>query len=137
MVDQIYIGESHRSIVTRCRSHFDMYKPGKGGGGAREVEGGAVEEDEEARKAGSWMREHTIKCHHGVFSADKLEDYEFIFLHTHRKVLRRQLEEAILLDWAQSRGKIKIGRKVFKCCKSVLNSKFEHWRPRPVFIVGR
>ena len=31
IVDEVYIGESHRSIVTRCKSHFDMYKPGKVG----------------------------------------------------------------------------------------------------------
>ena len=88
-------------------------------------------------KAGSWMREHTLRCHGGVFSADKLHDYEFILLHHHSKVLRRQLEEAILLDWAQNRGVIKLGRRIFKINKNVLNSKFEHWRPRPVFIVGR
>ena len=34
VVYQIYIGESHRSIVTRCRTHLDVYKPGKGGGKA-------------------------------------------------------------------------------------------------------
>ena len=102
-----------------------------------EVEGGAGEEDEESMKAGSWMREHTLRCHGGVFSVDKLQDYEFILLHHHSKVLRRQLEEAILLDWAQNRGVINLGRRSFKICKKVLNSKFEHWRPRPVFITGR
>ena len=52
-------------------------------------------------------------------------------------ILRRHLEEAILLDWAEGKGVIKIGRRTFKVNKKVLNSKFEHWRPRPVFIVGR
>ena len=136
VVDQVYIGESHRSVVTRCRSHLDLYKPGRGRGG-REVEGGGEGEDEEVRKAGSWMREHTLLCHGGVFSEDKLEDYEFFILRVHSKVLRRQLEEAILLDWAETRGIIKIGRRIFRVNKKVLNSKFEHWRPRPVFIVGR
>ena len=101
------------------------------------MEGGAGEEDEESMKAGSWMREHTLKCHGGDFSVDKLQDYEFILLHHHSKVLRRQLEEAILLDWAQSRGVIQLGKRSYKICKNVLNSKFEHWRPRPVFIMGR
>ena len=138
VVDEVYIGESHRSIVTRYKSHVDLYKPGTGGAGARQVEGreGGVE-DEEFRKAGSWMREHTLKCHEGVFSKDKFLDYEFFLLHSHSKVLKRQLEEAILLDWAQGRGVLKLGRRVFRVNRNVLNSKFEHWRPKPVFIVGR
>ena len=52
-------------------------------------------------------------------------------------VLRRQLEEAILLDWAQGRGVLKLGKEVLRVNRQVLNSKFEHWRPKPVFIVGR
>ena len=66
-----------------------------------------------------------------------MSGYEFIVLNHHKKVLRRQLEEAILLDWAQSRGVMKLGKRVFSIDKKVLNSKFEHWRPRPVFIVMR
>ena len=55
----------------------------------------------------------------------------------HRKVLRRQLEEAILLDWAQVRGVLKLGRDVLRVNRNVLNSKLEHWRPKPIFIVRR
>ena len=44
------------------------------------------------------MREHTLKCHGGVFSTNKMDDYEFLVINKHKKVLRRQLEEAILLD---------------------------------------
>ena len=140
IVDQCYIGETHRSVVTRSETHFSLYKPGGGGGGGgvragQGQEGGGRGEDEE--KAGSWMKEHTVNFHGGVFSTDKMSDYEFIVLNQHRKVLRRQLEEAILLDWAQGRGVLKIGKRVFKVDRMVLNSKFEHWRPRPVFIVGR
>ena len=89
------------------------------------------------RKAGSWMREHTLQCHQGIFSQDKMKDYEFLVINTHSKVLKRQLEEAILLDWAQSRGVLKLGKMTFRVNRRVLNSKFEHWRPKPVFIVGR
>ena len=101
------------------------------------MEGEGGKEDEEMRKAGSWMREHTLQCHQGVFSQDKLLDYEFFPIHAHSKVLRRQLEEAILLDWAQGRGVLKLGKEVLRVNRQVLNSKFEHWRPKPVFIVGR
>ena len=91
-------------------------------------------EVEELRKAGSWMREHTYSHHGGVFSEVKTDDYEFLMIGVHRKVLRRQLEEAILIDWAQERGVIR-----YRGCvnKIILNSQIEHWRPRPVFIVGR
>ena len=76
--NQENIGESHRSLVTRCGSHFDLYKPGSGGGGGAgggvrgEVEVGAGEEDEESMKAWLLMREHNLKCHGGHFSVDKL-----------------------------------------------------------------
>ena len=89
------------------------------------------------RKADSWMREHTLQCHGGEFSNNKMDDYEFVFLRSHTKVLRRQLEEAIFLAWAQGRGCIRVGKLIFKVNRKILNSKIEHWRPRPVFIVGR
>ena len=73
------------------------------------------------------MREHTLECHGGVFSEDKTEDYEFILLNSHGKVIRRQ----------QGRGVLMLGRRVYRVNRGVLNSKFEHWRPKPVFIVGR
>ena len=139
VVDEVYVGESHRSIVTRARSHFEVYKPQGRPGGAegRGVARGVGEEDEEMRKAGSWMREHTLQCHGGEFSHNKMDDYEFVFLRSHSKVLRRQLEEAIFLAWAQGRGCIKVGNLQFKVNRNILNSKIEHWRPRPVFIIGR
>ena len=83
------------------------------------------------------MREHTLECHSGVFSKEKQNDFEFFQLNTHSKVLRRQLEESILLDWAQGMGVLKLGKRIFKVSRAVLNSKFEHWRPKPVFIFGR
>ena len=89
------------------------------------------------RKAGSWMREHTLQCHQGIFSQNKLLDYEFFQIHAHSKVLRKQLKEAILLDWAQGRGVLKLGRETLIVNRKVLNSKFEHRRPKPVFIVWR
>ena len=138
MVDEVYLGESHRSVVSRARSHFDIYKPeGHRKGGGTGVAQGLVEEDEEIRKAGSWMREHTLRCHRGEFSNNKSEDYEFMILRNHTKVLRRQLEEAIFLVWVQNEGYIEVGRLKFKINKIILNSKIEHWRRRPAFIVER
>ena len=82
-VDQCYIGETHRSVVTRSETHFSLYKPGAGevGGAVRAGqghEGGGRGEDEE--KEGSWMKEHTVIFQWGVFSTDKMSDYEFIVL---------------------------------------------------------
>ena len=62
---------------------------------------------------------------------------QFFLLHSYSKVIKRQLDEAILLDWTQGRGVLKLGRRVFRVNRNVLNSKFEHWRPKPVFKVGR
>ena len=90
-MEEVYIGETHRSLVTRAEAHFGLYKPGRGGREAREEEGRSQEEVEELRKAGSWMREHTYIHHGGVFSEVKTDDYEFLMLGVHRKVLRRQL----------------------------------------------
>ena len=132
IIDECYIGESHRSVFARSEAHFSSYKPGKGGACKQLEEEG--ESDKE--KAASFMKEHTIKCHGGVFSTNKMDDYEFLVISQHRKVLRRQLEEAILLDWPQGRGIIKLGKRIFRMNQSFLISKFEHWLPRPVFIVG-
>ena len=66
-----------------------------------------------------------------------MEDYDFLVINHHSKVLRRQMEKAILLDWAQGRGVLMLGKRIFKINKKVLNSKFKHWRPRPVFILGK
>ena len=96
VVDELYMGESPRSIVTRCLSHFDLYQPGKGGAGASQLwgrEGG--EEDQELQKACSRIREHTLKCHKGIFSKNQFLDYEILLLHSHTKVFKRQLEETI------------------------------------------
>ena len=46
-------------------------------------------------------------------------------LYSHTKVLRRQLEEAVLLDWAQGRGVFRLGKREFVVKITVLNLKFE------------
>ena len=56
----------------------------------------------------------------------KLDDYEFVILRHHLKVLRRQLEEAIFLNWAQGKGSIEVGKLNFQVNKMILNSKIEH-----------
>ena len=56
VVDECYIGETHRSVFTRSEAHVNTYKPGKQGViNHLEEEGGNDEE-----KAGSFMREHTL-----------------------------------------------------------------------------
>ena len=46
-------------------------------------------------------------------SKNKFEDGEFFMLNSHTKGPRRQLEEAILLDWAQGRGVFRLGKREF------------------------
>ena len=69
VVEEVYIGETHRSLVTRE---------------VRREEGISPEEDKELRKAGSWMREHAYSNHGGEFSEEKTKDYEFAMLGVHR-----------------------------------------------------
>ena len=76
IIDECYIGKSHRSVFTRSEAHFSIYKPGKGGvSNQLEEEKGEMSELE---KTGSFMMEHTIKCHGGVSSTYKMDDYEFV-----------------------------------------------------------
>ena len=51
----------------------------------------------------SLAKQNTLQCNGGVSSTDKIEDNKFFLLNSHTKVLKRQLEEAILLDWDQAR----------------------------------
>ena len=46
-----------------------------------------------------------------------MEDYDFLVINHHSKVLRRQMEKAILLDWAQGRGVLMLGKRIFKINK--------------------
>ena len=37
IVDEVYIGENYWCVVTRWRSHFELFKPGKEGAGGKEI----------------------------------------------------------------------------------------------------
>ena len=133
---KVYIGESHRSIVTRSRSHFELYKnSNKRTPSVESTNQGDLESMES--KAGSWMKEHTLKEHGGVISENKGDDYGFHLLGNHRKPLSRQLQEAVLMDKAENTGKLMVGRKEVRVDKVLMNSKFEYYRPRSVQINGR
>ena len=79
------------------------------------------------RNRGIVMRRKRIKCHWGVFSANKMEDCKFLMIHHHRSSLTRP----------RAGGVIKLGTRIFKMKKKVLNSKFEHSCLRPEFILGK
>ena len=134
-----YIGESHRSIVTRSRSHFELYKQtNKRTPGSESMSPGDMHMDcLQDSKAGSWMKEHTMKEHGGVISGNKQDDYGFYLLGSHRKPLTRQLQEAVLMDKVERTGRLKVGRDEYKVGRELLNSKFEFYRPRSVQINGR
>ena len=61
-------------MFTRRDAHFSIHKPGKAGVSNQLEEG----EMSELEKTGSFMMEHTIKCHGGVSSTYKMDDYEFV-----------------------------------------------------------
>ena len=45
-----------------------------------------------------------LQCLQGVFSSNKLQEYEFLLVHSYSKVIRSKLEKAILLEWVQGKG---------------------------------
>ena len=82
------------------------------------------------------MKEHTVEKHQGIFSANKQEDYEFISLGVHRKPLSRQVEESLLIRKGEAKGEVRIGRKVIRVQKILLNSKAEYYAPRSIVLLG-
>ena len=131
--DYAYVGETHRSIVSRSRSHYSLYRPGN----IEPTESqNQCEEGPDDFKCGSWMKAHTIEKHGGVFSDNKQDDYEFIPLGTHRKPLSRQVEESLLIRKGETKGEVRVGKKVYRVQKTLLNSKAEYYSPRAIVLVG-
>ena len=77
-----------------------------------------------------------ITKHEWFFSEDKLDDYDFIPLGVHRKPLSHQVEESLLIKKGETKGEVRVGRKVIRVQKTLLNSKEEYYSPRTIFLVG-
>lgn len=119
IVEQTYQGESSRSIVTRSKAHYSDYLLGMKK---------RMKEDED--ESSSWMADHTRSHHNGVVSKDHHDDYDFFLVTTKEKPLERQLEEAVRIRMASSRGMVMMGKTKMKVAKSLLNRKGEHYSPK-------
>jgi hypothetical protein len=146
--DQVYIGESSRSLPTRAGLHYRDYgqdirrrakrrRPGQGEGevepAVRQRPASAGEEEEEGgegRGVSSWMADHTRERHAGVISTDPVRDYQFEITGTFMKPLHRQVDEALRIDRAERTAKVSVGKDVWRLSLPMLNRKHEYWAPR-------
>ena len=137
VVEEVYLGESSRSVVTRARQHHNDYelamrKVASEGGSLPRVKvskpGGQEEEE-----VSSWMADHTVTCHTGEVSENLLNDYDFMVIGTWKKPLQRQVEESVRIRNARTRGFLMLGRgkrkKKMLVNKQILNRKLENFSP--------
>ena len=79
------------------------------------------------------MADHARSHHGGQISTDPLKDYDFLLLDQWRKPLLRQLEEAVRIKNARSRGHLMLGRgpkaKKILLNPALLNRKMENFSP--------
>ena len=92
VTDNVYYGESSRSLMTRAENHFKDYQ---------------THTNMRRRKpASSWMWDHTESQHGGVISNNIREDYTFILQGVFQDCLSRRLDEAVRISMVESRGKV-------------------------------
>ena len=140
MQDQVYLGESSRSLPTRQETHVrdygqDIKKKSKKSDDDKEMRrrGSEDEEDEEGgtpTSVSSWMADHAREKHGGVISPDPLKDYEFSKTGTFMKPLHRQVDENIRIARAERDSVVKVGKKLWRISLPLLNRKHEYWAPR-------
>ena len=79
------------------------------------------------------MADHTVTCHPGEVSANMLDDYDFMVIGSWAKPLQRQVEEAVRIRNAMTRGFLMLGRgyrrKKMLVNKQILNRKLENFSP--------
>ena len=139
--DQVYLGESSRSLPTRQETHVrdygqDIKKKRKKKDEEADMSIRRGSEDEEEEEGGtpaavsSWMADHARDRHEGVMSADPLKDYEFGRTGTFRKPLDRQVDESLRIARAERDKVTKVDKKLWKVSLPLLNRKHEYWAPR-------
>ena len=88
--EQIYIGETSRTLQTRYRNHIRYYKKAP-----------LIPNQEPELQGSSWMMDHSIQKHGGPGSY--LTDYSFKPVSSHRDPLTRQIEESVRIAMAMER----------------------------------
>ena len=119
--DQVYLGESSRSLPTRQETHVrdygqDLKKNKKKNEKEAERRRGSEDEKEEDGGApgdvSSWMADHARDKHEGVLSVDPLQDYEFGRTECFMKPLHRQVDENLRILRAERDRVVKVGKKL-------------------------
>ena len=77
------------------------------------------------------MADHMREEHGGQNSENPHDDFEFHLLATYRKVLNRLVAESVWIEWARTKGIIKIGPTRTKVFKELLNRQGEHYHFNP------
>ena len=117
--DQVYYGESSRSLKTRADGHYSDYQTHQHGTRRKPVS--------------SWMWDHAIEHHEGTISQNIRQDFTFRLQGIFKDCLSRQLDEAVRIGMAERHGRV-LGDK----CEGVggtvvvLNRKEEHYTPKVV-----
>ena len=142
VVQEVYLGESSKSVVSRAREHYSSYQlamkkaarststriPSSSSSSTTVQEGGE-EEDE----GSSWMADHAIHRHGGTSSKDPTQDYEFFILGSWQKPMYRQIEESVRIKTAKTNGILILGkgarRNTLKVNRKILNRKLENFSP--------
>ena len=96
VVNQMYIGESSRTLTTQSSHHKVYYRK-------YATEERRVIKDEEDPLS-SFMWDHRIECHRGDNNIDVDLDYKFDLIGSHRDPLTRQISEAVRIGQANNEG---------------------------------
>ena len=118
VVNEVYIGESSRSVVSRAREHYRSYQLAmrkaarststtipSSSSSTTTAQEGREEEDE----GSSLMADHAIHRHGGTSSKDPTQDYEFFILWSWQKPMYRQIEESVRIKTAKTKGILILG----------------------------
>jgi hypothetical protein len=131
--DQVYDGESSRTLHTRAGQHFGDY--------AREASKhhnqphnahlpGQVEEEE----GSSFMWDHAVNAHQGQVSLNITDDFQFRVTGQFRDPLTRELTESTRIIFARKNKDLNdTGQGRVYQIGGVLNRKDEHFAPRVRF----
>ena len=92
MTDNLYYGETARSLKTRADAHFQDYQTHQRGSKRKQVS--------------SWMWDHTQNHHGRVVSQDIRNDYTFRLQEVFRDPLSWQLDEAVNIWMVEGYGKV-------------------------------
>ena len=108
VVEEVYLGESSRSVVTRARQHHNDYelamrKVAREGGSLPRVKvsrpGGEEEEE-----VSSWIADQTVTCHPDEVSPNMIAENDFMLISSWVKPVQHQVEEAVRIRNAMPRG---------------------------------